>query len=109
MNGGMNALRLLLCAGLLLGSGCWRTPTYVFEIRDVPPRLTEEVALEKAQESMKRAGFDLKLWRLREGTGFEQLGQTHWGRFHFTDGRKDRCVQVRLESNRIVCEVVQLP
>lgn len=105
----MNALRVFLCAVGILISGCGRPEIHQFPIQETPPRLTEALALEKAQESMTRAGFDLNRWHLREGTGFEQFGQTHWGRFHFTDGSKNRCVQVRLEEHRVVCEVVQLP
>lgn len=45
----MHTLRPFLCAGVLLLSGCSRPPTYVYPIQEVPPRLTERLALEKAE------------------------------------------------------------
>ena len=102
-------IRVLLCLCILSLSACYATHTYVFQLNKTPGILTQELAVEKARESMSKAGFNLAQWHLRIGTGFEQFGQTNWGRFHFTDGRENRCVQVRLEGDRLICEVVQLP
>ena len=110
MNRIINALRTFLCMCALMLSGCLGLDTtYVFQLKETPKMLSEELAREKAREAMSKAGFDLKQWDLRKGTAFEQFGQTNWGRFHFTDGRHSRCVQVRLEGDRLICEVVQLP
>ena len=102
-----HALRTFLCVCIVMLSGCSRPATYVFQLKEAPKMLSEELAREKARESMVKAGFDLEQWR--GGTAFEQFGQTNWGRFHFTNGRQSRCVQVRLERDRLICEVVQLP
>ena len=104
----MNAVRASLsaCLGLLLGCS---SPVYEFQLTDPPKALNEDLAMAKARESMVRAGFDPGKWKVVKGTGFEQFGQTHWGRFHFTDGSRDRCVEVRLEGDRLLCKIVQLP
>lgn len=117
----MHALRMFLCICILMLYGCSQPRTYVFELKEKPKLLTEELAIEKARESMSKAGFNLERWHLRKGTEadrvpdgtvdnyLERFGQTNWGRLHFTDGRKNRCVQVRLDNDRLICEVVQLP
>ena len=104
----MNVLRASLSAGLGLLLGC-SNPVYEFQLKDPPKVLNEDLAIEKARESIAKAGFDPKKWNVVTGTGFEQFGQTHWGRFHFTDGSHDRCVEVRLEGARLRCTIVQLP
>ena len=111
MNKPMRTFRMFLYTCAVMLSSCSRpaTTTYVFQVKETPATLTEQLAREKARESMSRAGFDLNQWDVRQGTGFEQFGQTNWGRLHFTDGRQNRCVQVRLEGDRLICEVVQLP
>ena len=105
----MNALLTFEFICVLMLSGCSWSATYVFQLKETPKMLSEELAREKARESMSKAGFDLKQWDVRKGTAFEQFGQSKWGRLHFTDGRHSRCVQVRLEGDRLICEVVQLP
>ncbi len=79
--------------------------------------LTEELAVAKATETFKMEGFNMERWQLtRAGnppskapdgtpdTCFERFSfSPAEGRVHFTDGKRDRTVQVGLEGDRLVC------
>ncbi|MHC1764615.1 MAG: hypothetical protein AB9869_09940 [Verrucomicrobiia bacterium] len=109
MNRTTNARRMLLALCVLIFWGCSQPATFVFELQEPTEALNADFALAKARESLARAGFDLTHWDVKPGTGFEQFGRKDWGRFHFTDGKQNRCVQVHLQGDRIICGVVQLP
>ena len=79
--------------------------------------LTEKLAIEKAKETLAKEGYDLKEWTLYrpdvgpskapDGTPDTYFTRFSFrpteGRVHFTNGKKRREVQVRLEGNRIIC------
>jgi len=94
-------------------------------MKEAPKMLTEELAMDKARETMSKEGYDLEEWHLIKidtsiglrpskapnGTPdiyFERFGPT-WGRFHFRKGAQSRAVQVSLQGDRLICNVVQLP
>jgi hypothetical protein len=127
MNETMRALQALLCmsAMMLLGCGGYHSREHVYELSETPQVLTEELAIAKARETMAAEGFDLERWhlqklqpgsaRLRAAFGTNDyleasFGRTTftWGRLHFTDGSHGRCVQIRLEGNRVICDIVTL-
>ncbi|MCU0788772.1 MAG: hypothetical protein MUC91_11390, partial [Verrucomicrobia bacterium] len=115
-----------LCVSGLMLAGC--SPArrdHVFQLKEPPEMLTEELAMEKARATMSKEGYDLQQWHLIKidsSTGlrpskapngtpdlyFERFRPT-WGRFHFRNGTQSRTVQVGLEGDRVVCNVVQLP
>ncbi len=117
-----NLTSVAACVCALLLSGSFTPPrAEVYQLNHAPNMLSESLAMEKARDTMAKAGFDLVQWHLRKGdrTGtapdgtrdeyLERFGQEKWGRLHFTDGSNNRCVQIRLEGDRLICEVVQLP
>lgn len=79
--------------------------------------LTEELAIAKATETFTKEGFKMGRWQLSgagsplskapDGTPdayFERFSFSPTeGRVHFTDGKRYRTVQVRLEGDRLVC------
>ncbi len=90
---------------------------HVFQLKEAPRVLTEELAVAKATETFKREGYKLEKWQLTrannpaskapDGTPdayFERFSfSPNKGRVHFTDGDRYRTVQVSLEGDRLVC------
>ena len=89
----------------------------MFQLKDRPILLTEELAIENARETFAEEGYSLEQWRLTRvnkppskspdgapDTYFDRFGfRPTEGRVHFTDGKRYRTVQVRLEGDRLVC------
>lgn len=134
VNRTLRACQAFVCLCVLVLSGCSGSPsptpvalpshTHVYQLKETPKMLSEELAIEKASDAMSQEGFSLDRWHLRKETRagslpskapdgtpdnyFERFRPT-WGRLHFTDGKDNRAVQVSLEGNRLTCEVVRLP
>lgn len=124
---------LFVCAVALTGCFGPGARQHVFQLNETPAMLSEALAIEKAREALSKQGFDLERWQLRnlrkdprdilirpskapDGTpdiflerNMRAPNWANWGRLHFTDGKRNRCVQVSLQGNRLVCTVVQLP
>ena len=116
----LHGIRVLLvvCAAALAGCVGPRSGSqHVFQLKSYPDTLTEELAIEKARETFAKEGYNLEKWQLTrannpssaapDGTAdkyFDRFGfRPTEGRVHFTDGKRYRTVQVRLEGNRLVC------
>jgi hypothetical protein len=90
---------------------------HLFQLKERPAMLTEALAIEKARETFAQEGYSLDQWQVTragnppseapDGTPdkyFDRFGfRPTEGRVHFTDGKRYRTMQVRLEGDRIVC------
>ena len=101
----------LVLAGLM--SSCVRMHSYT--LAGPTSVLTENIALEKAQNALERDGHSPNEWRLTranyppssdpngvEDVFFERF-DAGAGRVHFTDGERIISYSVRLEGDRVVC------
>ncbi len=90
---------------------------YVYELKETPTMLTEELALAKARATLAKEGYELEQWHVTradmppsqapDGTPDKYFDRFSFrptqGRVHFTDGKEYRAVEVHLEGNRVVC------
>jgi hypothetical protein len=93
-------------------------PVRCFELSESPPFLTEELALEKARETLRRDGLDTAHWMPRpdgrtkapDGRTDQFMGRNsingNRGVFLFSGGANglERFVSVELHSNLVVCQ-----
>ena len=114
-----------LAAFLVIGMVAWSAwavqkrlagQQHEFHLADLPPFLTEELALATAREAMTRDGLDPAGWSLRpraattapDGRRDQFLERSpanpNRGSVRFNDGQgRDRFVSVELDGNRLVC------
>jgi hypothetical protein len=125
----MQSNHLLLGSVLacLLLSGCvfvverHVTPQHIYTIHPAPAFLTEELALEKARETLARDGYDLENWQLKrtdspkrkapDGRRDKYLERftfrSHAGHVHFGKGTATRTYHVWLDGDRVTCAYVR--
>ena len=116
----MPTVFILLSIGVIALAGCSgpsEGPQHVFQLKEAPQILTEEMAVAKATETFTKEGYKMEQWRMYrpdissskapDGTPDKYFDRFSFrpteGRVHFTDGKQHRTVQVRLEADRLVC------
>ena len=115
----MRAIPVLLfvCVALLTACGPRSGRHHVFQLKETPQMLTEELAVAKATETFQKEGYKMDQWQLtRAGTPpseapdgtpdkyFDRFSfRPTEGRVSFTDGKQFRTVQICLEGDRLVC------
>jgi hypothetical protein len=116
----MRTVFTLLSIGVIALAGCFgpsEGPQHVFQLKEAPQLLTEELAVAKATETFTKEGYKMEQWQLTragnppskapDGTPDKCFDRFSFrpteGRVHFTDGKRYRTVQVRLEGDRLVC------
>ena len=116
----MRTLFLLLCLGVVALAGCFgpsEGPQHVYQLKEAPQMLTEELAVEKATKTFAKEGYKVKQWQLTradvppskapDGTPDKYFDRFSFrpteGRVRFPDGKEIRTVNVRLEGDRLVC------
>jgi uncharacterized protein (TIGR03067 family) len=91
--------------------------SYHYKLLAAPKLLSEELAIEKARQTLAREGYKPEQWRLTradmpptrapDGKADKYFDRFTFrpteGRVHFTDGRQTRTVQVRLVDDWVVC------
>ena len=96
-----------------------QTKIYHYHMQTAPSMLDEESAVKYARMTFAKEGHKLEQWKLTRAdnppskapdgtpdTYFDRFSfRPTEGRVHFTDGRRVRTVQVRLEGNWVVCSM----
>ena len=108
---------------VLLLSGCdtprWDEKPQVYIIQPAPAFLSEELALDKARETLGRDGYQVDEWQVLktdapklkapDGRRDRYFDRFSWnpraGRVYFQKGKKTRSYDVRLDGDRLTCSV----
>ena len=115
----MRAIPVLLfvCVALLTACGPREGARHVFQLKEAPRMLTEELAVAKATETFQKEGYKLDQWQLTragnppseapDGTPDQYFDRFSFrpteGRVSFTNGKRYRTVKVCLEGDQLVC------
>ena len=111
------ALMAIGLGGCILMIGPRSGPDHFFSVEPAPTFLTEALAVEKARECLVREGYNLEQWRITtvdrspskapDGTPDRYFYRSSYrptaGRVCFSNGKRTRTVNVRLDGSRIVC------
>jgi hypothetical protein len=93
----------------------------VYKVEGNAPELPQELALEKARETLGHEVSDLDQWHPvdqqpdRRTPGEAPYiwrippGNRHFVEIWFTNGKRNRCISVRLQGNQVVCETGNRP
>jgi len=93
------------------------TPQHIYTIEPKPAFLTEELAVEKARETLARDGYELEEWQVtnadtprgkapdgKRDVYFERFSfRPHAGRVHFRNKTQVRTYSVWLDGDRLTC------